>query len=175
MPWVYMAEIAKRNPATKKEIEQVLEYRRRKAKAKFYTDENFPPLAVKLLRANGFHVLTTQEADRIGHPDENHAAFALKKGRILLTCDRDYLDERRFPLIHCPVIVVCDFGSGSLNEVRETFRCLRTLSHFPQAFDKWTKIDAKRDTWTELSRFLDGTTSRTRQRVYRGQLQEWVD
>jgi hypothetical protein len=169
-----MAEITKRNPATKKEIEQVLEYRRRKAKVKFYADENFPTLAVKLLRANGFHVLTAQEGDLLGHPDENHAAFALKNGRVLLTCDRDYLDERRFPLIHCSVIVVCDFGSGSLNEMRQTFRCLRTMIDVPQVFDKWTKIDARRDSWTELSRFLDGTTSRTRHRVYKGQMQEWV-
>ena len=39
MPWVHVAEIAKQNTATKKEIEQVLDYRRRKAKPKFYADE----------------------------------------------------------------------------------------------------------------------------------------
>ena len=48
--------------------------------------------AVKLVRSSGVHVLTAQEADRQGqgHPDENHAAFALKDGRVLLTCDRGY-------------------------------------------------------------------------------------
>jgi len=175
MPWVNAVEIAKQNTPTKKEIEQIIDYRRRKAKAKFYADENFPTAAVRFVRSRGVHVLTAQEAERKGHPDENHAAFALKDGRVLLTCDRDYLDDRRFPLIHCPVIVVCDFGSGSSNEMRQTFRCLRTMFSVPQFFDKWTKIDAKRESWTENCRFLNGTTSRTRYRLYRGHLQEWVD
>lgn len=175
MPWMHVVEIAKQNTATKKEIEQVLDYRRRKAKPQFYADENFPSAAVKLVRSRGVHVLTAQEADRQGHPDENHAAFALKDGRVLLTCDRDYLDERRFPLIHCPVIVVCDFGSGSSNEMRQTFRCLRAMFTVPQFFDKWTKIDAKRESWTEYCRYLNGRTSRTRYRLYKGQLQEWMD
>jgi Domain of unknown function (DUF5615) len=100
--------------------------------------------------------LTAREANLQGHPDENYAAFALKNGRVLLTCDRDYLDEQHFPLIHCPVIVVCDFGSGSSDEMRQTFRCLRTMSSFPQVFDKWTKIDARRESWTEHCRFLNG-------------------
>ena len=58
-------------------------------------------------------VLTAQEARLNGHPDENHAGFALKNGCVLLTYDRDYLDEQRFPLIHCLAIAVFDFGSGS--------------------------------------------------------------
>ena len=175
MPWVDLAEIITRTPPTEKEIEQVLDYRRRRAKARFYADENFPVAAVGLVRSSGAGVLTTQEAGRRGHPDESQAAFALRNGRVLLTCDRDYLDERRFPLIHCPVIVVCDFGSGSSSEMRQTLRCLRTIFSVPQFFDKWTKIDAKRGSWTEASRHLDGTTSRTRYRVYRGQMQEWAD
>jgi hypothetical protein len=45
----------------------------------------------------------------------------------------------------------------------------------PQFYDKWVKIDAKRDCWTEHLRFRDGTTSRTRCRAFRGVLQEWVE
>lgn len=175
MPWLDAVEIARSTLPTKKEWEQVLEYRRRKAKPKFYTDENFPGAAVGVLRATKVHVLTSKEAGLNGHPDENHVAFALKNGCVLLTCDRDYLDEQRFPLIHCPAIVVVDFGSGSLNEIRGAFRCLRTIYGSPQFFDKWVKIDAKRDGWSEYWRFLNGTTSRSRYRVHRGRLQEWVE
>jgi predicted nuclease of predicted toxin-antitoxin system len=173
MPWVNILEVVKQNPPSKREVEQVFEYRRRKAKAKFYADENFPTAAVQLLRSNGVNMLTAREAAVRGHPDENHAAFAVRNARILLTCDRAYLDEQRFPLVHCPVIVVCAFGSASSNEMRQTFRCLRTMSSFPQAFDKWTKIEAKRESWTEYARFLNGTSSKTRYRINRGQLQEW--
>jgi predicted nuclease of predicted toxin-antitoxin system len=176
MPWISAAEAYERDfPATKKEIEQVIEYRRRNAKARFYADENFPAQATQIVRANGYNLLTAQEASMRGHPDENHAAFALKYKRILLTCDRDFLDERRFPLILCPALVVCDFGTGSMREIGQTFRCLRTLCRVPQFYDKWTKIDAQRQTWNEYARHLDGTTSRTRYRLYAGVLQVWVD
>jgi predicted nuclease of predicted toxin-antitoxin system len=176
MAWVNLIELVRDNPPSEKEIEQVLEYRRRKAKARFYADENFPVLAVELLRKMGAKVVTVQEVGRRRHPDENHAAYALKHGYILLTCDRDYLDESRFPLIHCPAITVFDFGSGSpREEIQQSFTCLKRVLRSPQFFDKWTKIDARRDSWTEYSRHLDGTTSRSRYRVYRGNFQEWTE
>jgi|SRR5579864_5484631 len=127
MVWVNITERVRDNPPTEKEIAQVLQYRRRKAKARFYADENFPALAVKVLRKLGAKVVTAQEAGNSKHPDENHAAHALKHGHILLTCDRDYLDEKRFPLIHCPAIAVFDFGSCG-HTLPEESRPTRTLS-----------------------------------------------
>ena len=117
-------------------------------------------------------VTTAQDEGLRRHPDENHAAYPLKHGFVLLTCDRDYLDESRFPLVHCPAIVVFNFGSGSLHEIRQSFACLTTMLGIPQFYDKWVKIDAKPDCWTEYARYLNGTTSRTRYRVHRSQLQE---
>jgi hypothetical protein len=176
MGWVNLTERIRDNLPTEKEIEQVAEYRRRKAKARFYADENFPVLAVESLRKMGARVVTVQEVDRRRHPDENHAAYALKHGYILLTCERDYLNEIRFPLIHCPAIAVFDFGSRSHHkEIQQSFTCLKRILRSPQFFDKWAKIDAKRDSWTEYSRHLDGTTSRSRYRIYRGNFQEWIE
>jgi predicted nuclease of predicted toxin-antitoxin system len=174
MGWVNLIDLVRANPPTQKEIEQVLEYRRKKAKARFYADENFPARATEVLRSMGGRAITVQDSGHGGEPDENHAAYALKHGLILVTCDRDYLNENQFPLIHCPAIVVLDFGSGSLKEIRKTFTCLERVLASPQFFDKWVKIDAKRDSWIEYSRCLDGTTSRSRYRVYKGTIQEWI-
>ncbi len=175
MGWVNLIELVRANPPKKKEVEQVLEYQRRNAKVSFYTDENFPYRATQLLRTMRARVATAQDEGLRRHPDENQAAYALKHGHVLLTCDRDYLNERRFPLIHCPAIAVFDFGSGSVPEVRKSFACLDRVVGFPQFFDKWVKIDASPDSWTEYCRHLDGTTFRYRYRIYRGKLQEWVD
>lgn len=174
MGWINLIDLVRANPPTHKEIEQVLEYRRKRAKARFYLDENFPVRAAEVLRGMGGRAITVQDSGHRGHPDENHAAYALKHGLILATCDRDYLNESRFPLIHCPAIVVLDFGSGSVEDIRETFTCLKRVLASPQFFDKWVKIDAKRDSWIEYSRCLDGTTSRSRYRVHRGMIQEWI-
>ena len=175
MSWVNLTDLIRADPPSRKEIEQVLDYRRRKAKARFYADEDFPALAASLLRSFGAKVVTAQELGRRQHPDENHAAYALKHGYVLLTRDRDYLDEKRFPMIHCPTILVFDFGAGSSREILEAFTCLKRILSTPQLFDKWTKIDANRESWIEYSRTLDGRTQRSRYRVYRGNFQEWID
>jgi hypothetical protein len=175
MVWVVVEEIIAKNPPSQKEAQQVLEYLARRAKARFYSDENFPTQAVRLLRAIGAKVKTAQEAGLIGHPDENQLAYAQRNGLIFLTCDRDFLDNARFPLIHCSAIFVFDFGSRTIPEMKQAFRCLSGALQMPQFYDKWWKIDAKRDGWTELARHQDGSTSRRRMRLFRGKLYEWID
>jgi predicted nuclease of predicted toxin-antitoxin system len=174
MPWVNIEASVRANPPRERERREVEDFVRRGAKPRFYADENFPSVATECLRRLGADVVTVKEARLTGHPDENHVAEALRLGRILITCDRDYLDERRFPLIGCPAIVVCDFGSGTAGEIFDTFDCLGGAFRAPQFYDKWIKIDAKRDGWTEFARFRNGSTSRTRQRVYGGKIQEWI-
>ncbi len=58
-------------------------YCKRRAKPRFYADEDFPRAAMELLRTRA-DVLTDQEAGLRAHPDENQSAFALKEGRILV-------------------------------------------------------------------------------------------
>ena len=44
-----------------KEVQQVISYFKRKAKARFYADHNFPEQAVNLLRATGAKVQTSYQ------------------------------------------------------------------------------------------------------------------
>src|SRR5712672_27076 len=142
MPWIDF-EIPVGDEPTERAKREINDYARRKAKPRFYADENFPQLATAILRELKADVLTLQTNRRRGHPDENQAAEALRLRRILITCDRDSLDEHRFLLIHCPALVVCDFGQGTDSEIRATFKCLGNIFSAPQFFDKWTKIDAR--------------------------------
>ena len=158
-----------------KEAQQVFAYFKRKAKARFYADENFPERAIALLREMGAKVQTSRQAGLNRRSDEDQLAYALRNGLVVVTCDRDFLDERRHPLIKCPAIFIFDFGSGTVDEMRRAFTCLAAVLRTPQFFDKWCKVDAKRVCWTEYFRHLDGSTSRTKLRHWRGRLQEWVD
>ena len=124
MPWTDLNGIGANDPPPERERQQVEDYVRRHARPRFYADENFPTAAIEILRRLGANVITVRDARRRGHPDENHTAEALRMGRFLITCDRDYLNERRFPLIHCPALIVCDFGSGTEQDIRRTFACL---------------------------------------------------
>jgi predicted nuclease of predicted toxin-antitoxin system len=175
MIWRNSSEVDDGATATKKEREAVVDAFKRKLKPRFYADENFPPLATEILRGSGARVVTAQDTGLCGHPDENHAAFALKEGYVLVSCDRDFLNNERFPLIHCPAIFVFDFGGGSVEEIRLAYRCLRAVFLGPQFYDKWAKIDASRDGWIEQFRYLGGTTSRSRKRIFKGTLQIWLD
>jgi hypothetical protein len=159
---------------TLRERQQVRDYLARRSKARFCADENFPERAVSFLREMGARVHTAEEASLVGQSDENYSSYALRHGLVLLTCDRDFLDEKRFPLVHCPAIFVFDFGAGTVREMKQAFRCLAPVMRMPQFFDKWWKTDAKRDCWTEFVRYQDGTTSRHRYRLWRGRLQEWA-
>ena len=174
MAWVNVEDLWARTPLSRREAEEVMTYLARRAKPRFYADENFPAEAVALLRSMGARVTTAKEAGQRGHPDENHAAYALNNGLILVTCDRDFLNERRFPLIHNPAIFVFDFGNGTTREIRQALKCLGTVFRGPQFYDKWCKVDAHSECWIELSRFRNGTTARTRCRLWRGKIQEWV-
>jgi predicted nuclease of predicted toxin-antitoxin system len=175
MVWVDVEKLAAESEPSPKEKRQVEDYLARHAKPRFYSDEDFPETAVSLLRRIGARVQTVREAELAHHEDEDHVAYALRNRLILLTCDRDFLNDTRFPLTHCPAIVVFDFGSGSIREMEQAFRCLAPVFTAPQFYDKWCKIDAKRDSWTQYQRYQDGSTSRTRHRLWRGKMQEWVE
>lgn len=80
MPWVDVANVVAANPPSEKERRQVFDWLRHRTKARFYADENFPADAVRMLRSQGCRAVTAEDLRRRGHPDENHAAYALRKG-----------------------------------------------------------------------------------------------
>jgi hypothetical protein len=75
-----------------------------------YLDEDVDVLVGEMLRAYGFDVLTTLEADRLGATDEEQIAFSTGEGRALLTHNRqdfealalDYFDAGR---IHAGILL----------------------------------------------------------------------
>jgi predicted nuclease of predicted toxin-antitoxin system len=123
MPWVNTTSDLPNVELSKREENELENYlRQRKKKPRFYADEDFPAQAVEILREVGFNVLAAQEAGKRGHPDEKQRAEAKKQGRILLSCDRDFLNERRCPLIESLTLVVFDFGTKTEDEIVQALR-----------------------------------------------------
>lgn len=135
--WTDINIVVAKDLPPKKEIDEVFRNIAKGAKARFYADENFPLKATALLRSMRVSVRTAQEAGLLGHPDENHLSYARRQGLAVLTCDRDFLNERKFPLVHCPALFVFNFRSGSEHEIRLALRCLKTVLAMPQFFGKW--------------------------------------
>jgi predicted nuclease of predicted toxin-antitoxin system len=176
MPWVPAEEVVAREPPSKTEAEEVFRLLKlKKHRSRFLTDENFPADAIALLQEMRLTVHTASDAGLVGHSDESYTAYALRHRLVLITCDRDYLNRRKFPLIGCPAIAVFDFGYGTTSEKRDALRCLVGVAKAPDFYDKWCKLDAKPKGWTEETRHLNGTISRERCRVHHGRIEYWRD
>ena len=148
MPWVNTSDLPSVELSKRQEKELEDYVRQRKKKPRFYADEDFPAQAVEILREVGFNVLTAEEAGKRGHPDENQLDEAKRQGRILLRCDQDFLNERRFPLIECSTLVIFDFGTTPEDEILQALQCLAVIETYPGFFEKCAKIEAKTSEWT---------------------------
>jgi predicted nuclease of predicted toxin-antitoxin system len=172
--WRDVIALAEEHPASMKEAAEVYAALAKGTKARFYTDENFPPVAVRLVEKMGGRVQTAAQVGMLGKDDEAHAAYARDHKLILLTCDRDFLNQTKFPLNQSPATYVFNFGGGSAQEMRLALRCLHLPLKAPEFLDKWLQVDASVHEWTERARFMDGTTARTRYRFHQGRMEEWV-
>ena len=61
----------------------------------FYTDANIPLNAVKQLRLHGIDIVRCEDIGLKTAADPEHLAHAVQEGRILLTCDADFLQLHR--------------------------------------------------------------------------------
>ena len=72
------------------------------------------------MRSLGLKVQTATEAGLVRHPDENYIGYALRRGMVLVTCDRNDLDRRRFPLIHrCAILAMQQRERGPVPDEAE--------------------------------------------------------
>ncbi len=76
---------------------------------RIYADANLPRGVVRAMRESlGWDVLFVLEHDDLRRAaDREHYARARDQGRTLVTLDRDFLDEKRFPTGSSGGVVVC--------------------------------------------------------------------
>src|SRR4030095_2479152 len=100
------------------------------AAPRVYVDANVPAGVVSAMRHDlQWDVLYVMEHDDLRRaPDIEHFRRALEFGRTLITLDRDFFADKRFPPELSPGVVVCSAPdeSGLIRELtrldRETFR-----------------------------------------------------
>jgi len=74
-----------------------------------YADANLPAGVVSAMRQElGWDVLFVLEDDGLRRAtDREHYRLALEFGRTLITLDRDFCDDDRFPLADSPGVIIC--------------------------------------------------------------------
>ena len=70
----------------------------RRPKQRFLVDHNVPSAVADYLRKTGSVVRTATEAGIQGHADEDYISKAHEADEVIVTCDRDFLDGRKFPV-----------------------------------------------------------------------------
>lgn len=142
MTWINVEDLPPVTLSKKEEREFNAYLKKKKITPRFYADANFPRWAVNHLRERKLDVVTSQDVGLQNRDDRDHAAYGRRESRILLTCDRDFLDERKFPLISSPAIVVFDFGEGPRSEMYDAFLALGWVVTYPEMHDEWVKFEA---------------------------------
>ncbi len=168
MPWVRIV------PASKAETAA---FRRQFAKkARFLLDENLPVGIADGMRRLGWNTKTSAELGLRGRGDEELFALAHRRDRVLVTCDRGFLNERRFPPHRNPGVIVLHGGSGDTQAlVNGLLAVLPLVGNHRELFRGSTvEVDA-RGVFTVTDRDYD-TSARTSKRYRysrRGELEEW--
>jgi len=74
-----------------------------------YADANLPYGVVSVMRRTlGWDVLFVVEHEELRRAsDRAHFRHAAELGRTLVTLDRDFLDDRRFPCALSPGVIIC--------------------------------------------------------------------
>jgi predicted nuclease of predicted toxin-antitoxin system len=87
--------------------------KRFREKAIFYLDESIGPAIAEILERLGYKVRTAANCGMLGHSDADHAALCWREGMILVTHDRDFLNDRVVPEHRNPGVVVLDVDEGA--------------------------------------------------------------
>jgi Domain of unknown function (DUF5615) len=110
-----------------------------------YADANIPSGVVGFMRTTlAWDVLFVLEHDDLRRaPDQHHYRLARQLGRTLLTLDRDYIDDHRFPAAESPGVIVF-----SAPDERWLRRLLKQVDEQVfRAGDAKTPLEGRKITW----------------------------
>jgi hypothetical protein len=94
------------------------------AMIRFHFDEHIPTAVALGLRRRGVDVTTTADAGLSGAADEEHVAFAVSEGRVIVTHDDDFLALHSRGIRHAG-IAYCAQGSRSVGKLLRSLLLLR--------------------------------------------------
>jgi predicted nuclease of predicted toxin-antitoxin system len=152
-----------------------LEYRK---KSRFLIDESLGIEAARVMRKLGWNAVFVTEVGLSGRDDADVYAYAWRDDRILLTHDRDFLDDTRFPPHRNPGVVVLPGASGPTTPLeREIARVHLILAPYREA-QRYTKIEVSSGGEWAITKWNreEGMHSRRRVRFEpNGNISLWIE
>ena len=149
-------------------------FRRR---SRFLLDHNVDVELRNALSRLGWNVRTAKEQGLALRDDTDVFAAAFRDDRVLITHDRDFLNERRFPPHRNPGVLVIPGGDGAtLDCVRAMAAALPLVGEYREVF-RGACVTVTSDGVISIRNCEhDSGARKTRRYRYGGKLpQEWVD
>jgi predicted nuclease of predicted toxin-antitoxin system len=157
---------------------RVHQRRNGQVRVRFLVDESLGVDAVRVLQETGWNAKFVADLGLAGKDDTMVFAAAWKQRRVILTHDRDFLDNRNFPPHRNPGVVVFVVGaSGEDDErlLRAFFLMQEYLKVFGQAYMIGTKIVFSDDEHLSIERKRAGSIRTARYWMPRtGEALEWL-
>ena len=94
------------------------------ANLRFYLDENVPVQVARQLKSRGIDAVTVRDLGLLGESDINHLRNATQTGRIVCTCDADFLNLDASGVRHAGIV----FGKQDIHYIGDWVNWL-TLMH----------------------------------------------
>jgi predicted nuclease of predicted toxin-antitoxin system len=149
-----------------------------KRRVRFLVDESLGVEAARVLREHGWNAKFVSDLQLIGKDDRTVFAMAWRERRVILTHDRDFLDNRKFPPHRNPGVVVFVVGASGEDDERliRAFALMQIyLKTFGANYMLGTKIVFSDDEHVTIERRQNGGLRTMRYWMpKRGQAMEWV-
>lgn len=137
---------------------------------KICADANVPKRLTDEIRQAGVPIQTAFESRVSTKADTSVLAWVRKSDRVLLTLDRDFWDDRKFPLQKLPGVIFIDIPPDRVDEALEAFWLVyETLARFLGNWEKM-KIRASRNGYFIKGTSWDGSIVRYEFKVVGGRV-----
>jgi predicted nuclease of predicted toxin-antitoxin system len=149
----------------------------RERRAKFLVDESLGVDVAKVLRARGWNAVYASDLKLLGRSDEDVFAAARREDRILLTHDRDFLNDRVFRMDVNPGVAILPGAEGDNAALgRALHDLVDVVGPFRETF-RGAKIIVRPDrTLTVSQRTYEGRVKTTKYRLSTNrQPEQWED
>jgi hypothetical protein len=146
-----------------------------RGRVRLLVDENAGPEVTSFLKDGGFNVKYVDDFGLCGRSDEDVFAVAWKEGRVIVTHDRDFLDNRQFPPHRNPGVIVIGPGADGRDD-EGLRRCLVLSLMLAGDFASWYVGKKIEFTSGETLTIYGADHSKKKYKWPRGgDAMEWVD
>ena len=115
-------------------------------KLRLYADASVPAPLVEELRSAKIPTLYAPEQGLSSRPDHQILAWAGRSSRVLLTFDRDFWDDRRFPLQTVHGVILVDVPAAQFGDALGAFMLVYEAFAKSYSLDWWQSMKVRATT-----------------------------